>query len=146
MKKFKMYFDGSCAPINPGGFMGMGYYLEDENGQIIFEGYDNETSNPKNTNNVAEYKALYLGLNEFLNYIGKEKIDSYQLDVYGDSNIVINQMALKWKIKQGNYRLMALKTKELLKYFENINFTWIPREANGYADLLSNKYQTDKLI
>ena len=35
---------------------------------------------------------------------------------------------------------------DVAEYFENINFTWIPRETNGYADFLSNKYQMDKLI
>jgi ribonuclease HI len=138
-KKIKLYFDGSCGPINPGGYMGYGFFLEDEEGTVLLEGNDFDFPHTNNSNNVAEYKALHLGLSQLLDYLDIKNIKDYELEVLGDSKLVIMQCLGNWKIKEGYYKEMALKTKDLLSYIEKPFFRWIPREENTYADELSNR-------
>jgi ribonuclease HI len=138
-KKLKLYFDGSCGPINPGGYMGYGFFVEDEEATVLLEGNDFDPAHANNTNNVAEYKALYFGLCQLLDFLDSKNIKDYELEVLGDSKLVIMQCIGHWKIKDGYYKEMALKTKDLLSYMEKPFFKWIPREENTYADELSNR-------
>ena len=59
------------------------------------------------------------------------------------SNLVINQLNGKWRIKKGLYLSIAIKTKELLAYLRGlgsqVSFSWIPREQNEECDALSKK-------
>lgn len=132
-----LYFDGACAPINPGGHMGMGVVIKDENGntihtmrrQIMAEEFPAQTSN-----NVAEYMALQMGLEWCI------KSNIKEVHVKGDSQLVIKQMRGEFKIKSGAYKEKALETKEYIKQFDNITFELIKRELNQEADELSGIY------
>jgi ribonuclease HI len=132
-----LYFDGACAPINPGGHMGMGVVIKDENGntihtmrrQIMAEDFPGQTSN-----NVAEYMALQMGLEWCI------KSNIRELYVKGDSQLAIKQMRGEFKIKSGAYKEKALETKELIKDFDTITFELIKRELNQEADELSGIY------
>lgn len=145
-KKIKLYFDGSCGPINPGGYMGYGFFVEDEEGVVLLEGNDFDPPHTNNSNNVAEYKALHLGLCQLLDYLESKKIEDYDLEVLGDSKLVIMQCLGNWKIRDGYYKEMALKTKDLISYMEKPFFKWIPREENSYADELSNRSAKERGI
>jgi ribonuclease HI len=63
--------------------------------------------------------------------------------IHGDSNLVINQLNGKWRVRKGLYLSIAVETKELLAYLRGlgwqINFCWIPREQNEKCDALSKK-------
>jgi ribonuclease HI len=63
--------------------------------------------------------------------------------IHGDSNLVINQLNGRWRIRKGLYLAIAIETKELLAYLRGlewqINFCWIPREQNKECDALSKK-------
>lgn len=135
-RKINCVFDGSCLPKNPGGKMGIG--------AAIFEGFGNnkkllkkfskeESANPNNTNNVAEYKAIIWIMQELI----KLKLEKEQIRIYGDSDLVISQMNKDFKIKRGNYVEYAKEALELTSKFIDIDFIWIPRTRNSYADNLS---------
>ena len=96
------YFDGSCGPKNPGGTAAYGAFILRE-GQPIWEcsklfhpeqGKERETSN-----NLAEYCALITVL-EYLIDLGAQH---EPIMVYGDSELVIDQMFGHKKIKSGIY-------------------------------------------
>jgi ribonuclease HI len=63
--------------------------------------------------------------------------------IHGDSNLVINQLNGRWRIRKGLYLSIATETKALLTHLRGlgwqINFCWIPREHNEECDALSKK-------
>ncbi|XP_050877307.1 uncharacterized protein LOC127081063 [Lathyrus oleraceus] len=82
------------------------------------------------TNNMVEYEAYILGLEEAIEF--KIKI----LEVFGDSALVIHQIRGEWETRHANlipYRDYVLK---LLPKFDKITFSHIPREKNQMEDAL----------
>lgn len=139
MSKKTCYFDGSCTPINPDGNMGWGAIVKDETGKNLYEFSGSKEAAPGNTNNVAEYMALAA----VLNHLFESRYIDEEILIKGDSQLVIQQMSGKWKIKRGAYKETAESCFENIQYLKNerglkISFEWIPREQNGEADLLSN--------
>jgi len=53
----KLWADGLCEPVNPGGFACWGFYAVDAYGQRIGEGRGCLGHGPGMTNNSAEYQA-----------------------------------------------------------------------------------------
>lgn len=135
MRKITLNFDGACEPFNPGGNMGFGYLIK-EDGFVLYSGNGFEPQNPYNTNNVAEYRALCLGLKWLIDQGLKDE----QVEVYGDSALVINQMSGLWRAKGGLYYKDYLVAKDLVALFSNITFTWVRRDGNTEADTLSKSH------
>lgn len=129
-----VFFDGACGPENPGGKCGGGaaIYYDFELVYEIAERY--VPKNPRDTsNNVGEYWALVKAL-ELLLTQGKAQ---EEIEVFGDSKLVISQMTGKWRIKNGIYKDVGLACQKLVKNFPNLRLQWIPREQNERADGLS---------
>jgi len=136
MTTYSAYFDGGCEPNIPGGTASYGVIIM-KDGETLCEiseiytpepGHENETSN-----NVAEYAGLIAVLEWFIEH----ELSDAKIIVRGDSMLVIEQMFGKWKIKKGEYVPLALKARELLKPFTNIQGQWIRREHNEVADGLA---------
>jgi ribonuclease HI len=134
---YRLYFDGSCEPVNPGGVAAYGWVITREISGItmqISQGYGIVAKGKRATNNLAEYAALCFGLSDFW----QEETGS-SLIVLGDSQLVINQVAGKWKCKAVHLRPwwnLATKTADLIG---DVRFEWIPREENYLADNLSRQ-------
>jgi len=127
-----VWFDGACAPINPGGIASFGIIIKDGLKLLYSEtGIIGEP--PETSCNLAEYA----GLQTALIWLLDNNLETEKIYIYGDSNLVINQMFGTWKIKKGIYKNLAIKTKALLKCFTDISGYWIPREQNSEADELS---------
>jgi len=134
MKNFKLYFDGSCEPINPGGDIGVGYYVVNGDGELmgsLSKKFSRSEFKNGTSNNIAEYLALKLGLAYCI------EIGIKNLDVFGDSMLVIKQMSGEWKIKKGLYVEYANASSELNSQFDSINYFWVSRDENNLADDLS---------
>lgn len=84
------------------------------------------------TNNQSEYSALILGLQEALTR------DIKCIHVYGDSQLVINQINGIYKVKNVGLQELYQEVQRLKAEFETIVFTHIYREFNKRADHLSN--------
>lgn len=139
LNNFEIFFDGACNPVNPGGHMGYGFIIK-ENNEYISHGSFYEEPSRNNTNNVAEYKACIEAMHSLLNYTKLNNIKIFTVVVYGDSKLVVEQMNGKWRINAGAYVEFAQKTKKLIEdsfVKERIYFKWIPREQNEEADELS---------
>ena len=123
-----LYADGA-ARGNPGP-AGAGAVLLDGEGHVIAE-----LTKPlgTTTNNVAEYTALIIGLEE----ARRRGVD--EIDVRMDSLLVVQQMRGAWKIKHPNMKPLALRAGELLASFRARTISHVPREDNTIADALSNK-------
>lgn len=127
MKAF-LYADGA-ARGNPGP-AGAGAVLLDERGHVLAE-LTRHLGHA--TNNVAEYTALIIGLEE----ARRRGID--EIEVRMDSKLVVEQMNGRWKIKHPNMKPLALRAGELWREFTVRSIAHVPREENVIADALSNR-------
>lgn len=84
------------------------------------------------TNNVAEYSGLLLGL-QAANSLGIK-----ELTIQGDSNLVVQQVNGKWKVKNSNLQILHQKVISELKKIDKWTLTYIPRAENSVADQLAN--------
>lgn len=117
--------------MNPGGVATYGYVVY-QNNDVIKKGYGVVGEGKGMTNNVAEYTALKKAL-EWVNFQGiRDKIT-----VKGDSQLVINQLKGKWKVKSQTSKKFVPQIRELLKDKE-VELVWVPREKNSEADKLCN--------
>jgi len=113
---------------NPGP-AGIGAVFTDGSGKIIaeYKEYIGIT-----TNNVAEYRALILGLE-------KAKDFKYgQLECRLDSELVVRQVNGEYKVKVEHLKDYRNRVKDLA-LFAPITFTHVPRENNKRADALVNQ-------
>ena len=85
------------------------------------------------TNNVAEYQGLIAGL------AAARELGATQVAVRMDSKLVIEQMSGRWQVKHPSMRPLARQATELLRDFDEVTFSWIPREQNKIADRLANE-------
>ena len=120
------YFDGATQP-NPGE-MGMGVSIVNNQQQEIDWGYAYKSHG---TNNEAEYLSLILLLRQSLHYGVTE------LNCYGDSKLVIEQVNGKWSVSKDTLKPLHAKVVSLASHFEKISFSWIARDKNKRADELS---------
>jgi ribonuclease HI len=130
IKMMKVYIDGLCEPINPGGIATYGYILI---GDINEEGYGFVGRGEGMSNNVAEYSGLVASLQMLIHY-GKNK---NKIIIYSDSKLLVNQMSGKWQARKGLYLFYWKIAKHLSTKFSDLSFQWIPREENTKADQLS---------
>jgi ribonuclease HI len=141
--KIQVYFDGLCQPYNPGGIACYAFVIvakkghEQEHQQYSEYGLAAEPFSDSATNNVAEYTGIIKALEWLLeknNYKNNQKII-----IRGDSQLVINQINGKYKVRAVKIIPLYQKVKSLLSKFKDIKIEWIPRDKNKEADKLSNK-------
>ena len=123
--KYKGWFDGSAKP-NPG-IMKIGGYIEDKNGKVI-ERFSLELG--EGTNNRAEYLAL-VHLSGLI-----RMLDIKDIDIKGDSNLVVQQINEKWKCKDPHLKHFK---DAILFSLRGVNWTLthVYRENNKEADSLT---------
>lgn len=130
-----VHIDGACEPINPGGTAAYAFTVQDNNPNLICSKFGIVGSGEGMSNNVAEYAALIYFLEWYIS-----TSQSAHVILYSDSQLVVMQMDNKWKVKGGLYLSYYLKAKQLLSTSAiSIEFKWIPREANIFADNLTKK-------
>lgn len=83
------------------------------------------------TNNEAEYMALSLLLDE-LEHRGLKNVE-----ICGDSKLVISQVTGQWKIKEPRLKALATPIIERLRALQASCY-WVPRAQNAEADRMSN--------
>jgi len=84
------------------------------------------------TNNVAEYRGMVEGIRRAL-----ELDPTAGIHVRMDSQLVVEQMSGRWKIKHPDMRELAAEARELIGH-RPVTFEWIPRADNARADALAN--------
>lgn len=99
----------------------------------------------RSTNNVAEYRGLIAGLEDALN------LGATDVSVLMDSKLVIEQMSGRWKVKHPDLVELHVQARSVASQFRRINYAWIPRAQNAYADRLANEAmdaaaQTDRRV
>ncbi len=128
MKVLRLYTDGA-ARGNPGP-AGLGMVIEDDQGMRLWGGCRYVGSA---TNNRAEYLALIDGLRK----VAEWKPD--RLEVYMDSELVVHQVAGRYRVRNAGLEPLHRQAKELLGTFPEVAVRHVPRERNRGADALANK-------
>lgn len=135
------WFDGACEPYNPFGHTSYGLVVK-KDGETIYTESNYAGNGPGYSNNVGEY----LGIINIFQYLKRNSLNQENIQIYGDSALVINQIQGKWKIKRGIYVEYAKLAKKLSKAFPNTVYQWIPREQNEEADELSKNFSPGRVI
>ena len=102
---------------------------------ILLDGKEVHTISKKigiATNNEAEYQALIDGLNYCVDNSIKE------IQVFLDSNLVVEQVNKNFKVKAGNLKVLNSKVDDLIQAFNFIEINHVYREENKRADQLAN--------
>jgi ribonuclease HI len=84
------------------------------------------------TNNVAEYRALLLGL-ELARELGATEVE-----VVNDSELVAKQVQGLYRVKHAAMRPLHLDAMAALRQFERWSIRSVPRAQNAHADALVN--------
>jgi len=124
----KLFTDGASRG-NPGQ-AGAGAVLLDDDGQELVT---RAKYLGRCTNNVAEYKALILGLRS------AREIGCSRLEVFMDSELIVRQITGRYKVKNATLKPLFTEAQELLKQFRHVIVTHIPRAENARADELANR-------
>jgi ribonuclease HI len=127
----RLYFDGACGPVNPGGVATFGWRLVAPDGRLLACDWGEVCRGPAATNNVAEWHALLQAL-RFLAECGWRG----KLQIYGDSRLVLNQLNGRWKCHKEELRRCRDACLALLAGVR-WRASWVPREENAEADALA---------
>ena len=84
------------------------------------------------TNNVAEYRALLLGLKQ------ARALGASEVEVIGDSELIAKQVQGLYKVKHPAMRPLYLESMQVLRDFERWSIRTVPRAQNAEADALVN--------
>jgi ribonuclease HI len=85
------------------------------------------------TNNVAEYRAVLLGL-ELARELGAKEVE-----VVNDSELVARQIGGEYKVKHAGLKPLFIETMSALRDFERWSVRSVRRESNERADELVNE-------
>ncbi len=114
---------------NPGE-SGIGVAIFDKHSNLINEACDYLGIA---TNNIAEYKALILGIKLSMKYNAKKILFK------SDSELMVKQIKGEYKVKNAQLKLLFAEAQNLLKKLSKWEIMHVPREENKEADLLANK-------
>ncbi len=84
------------------------------------------------TNNVAEYRALLLGLER------ARLLGATEVEVVNDSELIAKQVQGTYKVKHAAMRPLHLDAMTALRQFERWSIRSVPRAQNAHADKLVN--------
>ena len=85
------------------------------------------------TNNVAEYRALLLGVRR------ARELGARQIEIVNDSELVAKQLTGVYKVKHAAMRPLHLDATAALREFEKWSIRSVPRAENEHADALVNQ-------
>jgi len=127
-KTLRLFTDGACRG-NPGPG-GAGAVLMTGDGQVIATA---KKFLGRCTNNIAEYRALILGLEEAL------KHGASAVCVFLDSELLVRQIQGRYRVKNPALQPLMAEVRTLLSRFDTWEVDHVPRSGNAAADALANE-------
>ena len=127
-KCLSLFTDGACRG-NPGNG-GAGAVLVGKDGEVVgtakkFLGHC--------TNNIAEYQALLLGLEE------AQGRGATAISIYLDSELLVRQIQGVYRVKNPTLKPLMAGVRTLLERFDTWQVAHVPRCNNAVADKLANE-------
>ena len=84
------------------------------------------------TNNVAEYKALLLGIEL------ARKLGAGELELVGDSELIVRQVKGEYRVKKADLQQLHDQVRAALEDFDRWSIRHVRRTENAAADALVN--------
>jgi ribonuclease HI len=128
MAKLTVNVDGG-ARGNPGP-AAIAAVVRDGDGEVVAERGERIG---RATNNVAEYKALLLGI-ALASELGAE-----ELELIGDSELIVRQVEGRYKVKHADMKDLHAQVKRALTPFQGWSIRHVKRAQNADADALVNQ-------
>ena len=128
MAKLTVNVDGG-ARGNPGP-AAVGAIVRDGDGEVLAERGERIG---RATNNVAEYRALLLGIEL------AAALEASELELVGDSELIVRQVEGRYKVKDAAMKELHAEVKSALAPFERWSIRHVRRESNADADRLVNQ-------
>jgi ribonuclease HI len=128
IEKVVINVDGA-ARGNPGP-AAIGAIIKNENGHIVARISQRIGIT---TNNQAEYQAIITALEQAV------RMGVRTVSVKSDSELVVNQISGRYKIKNTALRPLYHQVVQLTGSLENFTITYVPRGQNAQADALANQ-------
>ena len=127
--KVTVHVDGG-ARGNPGPAAAAAVVRDARSGTVVDEStaYLGET-----TNNVAEYRALLLGLAR------AAALGADEVEVVNDSELVAKQVNGEYKVKHETMKALHAEALSALRLFSSWSVQTVPRSKNARADELVNR-------
>lgn len=122
MKKYTIYFDGNKSVEG----VSCSYLIVDKENEISKEitvMLPIETTVPE-----AEYNGLIKSLEHLQKMVSD--LNNVELEIYGDSQLVINQILGKYECKKPQLRILRSKVRTLLDKFKKWKLEWVDRNKN----------------
>ena len=85
------------------------------------------------TNNVAEYRALLLGLAR------AKELGATEVEVVNDSELIAKQVNGQYKVKHADMKPLHAGALKVLAEFDRWKVRTVPRAQNSHADALVNQ-------
>jgi len=126
--KLVVNVDGG-ARGNPGP-AAIGAVVQDAEGEVLEERGERIGTA---TNNVAEYRALLLGIERAAD------LGASELELIGDSELIVRQVKGEYKVKDATLRELHGEVMKALRPFESWSIQHVRREQNAEADRLVNQ-------
>nr|XP_016492013.1 PREDICTED: uncharacterized protein K02A2.6-like [Nicotiana tabacum] len=126
---WKMYFDGAAHREGAGA----GVVFVTSQGEVLSYSF---TLTQHCTNNVAEYQSLILGFEMAV------ETRQLQLHIFGDSELVINQLLGSYEVKKPVLRRYYDYAQKLIGWLGNVTLQHVPRKENKKADALATLAST----
>ena len=130
----RLFTDGASRG-NPGEAGAGIVLLDDDNQEVVAR----SRYLGRSTNNVAEYKALILGL-ETATQLGCSR-----LAIFMDSQLIVRQVQGRYKVKNANLKPLFDDVKSLLANINKWSIDHVPRAENKRADELANRGIDEKI-
>jgi ribonuclease HI len=127
-RRLRVFSDGASRG-NPGP-AGAGAVIADEKGNTLEE---HGKFLGRQTNNVAEYQGLLLGLQR------AKDLGAREVEVLADSELMIRQLQGRYRVKNEALQRLYAEAVALLRSFSKHSLKHIPREQNSAADEMSNR-------
>jgi ribonuclease HI len=99
-------------------------------GEVLEEG--SEAIGPA-TNNVAEYRALLLGIER------ARALGAREVELVGDSELIVRQVRGEYRVKDPGLRDLYAQVRQALDGFDRWSIRHVRREENARADGLVNE-------
>ncbi|HVC06594.1 MAG TPA: ribonuclease HI family protein [Solirubrobacterales bacterium] len=128
MAKLTVNVDGG-ARGNPGP-AAVGVVVRDAGGEVLEEVAERIG---RATNNVAEYRALLVGIER------AGALGASELELVGDSELIVRQVKGEYKVKDAGLRELHAQARRALEAFERWSIRHVRREQNADADRLVNQ-------
>jgi ribonuclease HI len=131
--RLNIHIDGASRG-NPGE-AGFGVHVATPDGKAVagLYGYLGRA-----TNNVAEYQALLHALRYAIAHGAR------RLKVFSDSELVVRQISGAYRVRHPDMIGLHREAAELMRRFEEVSVSHVPRAQNREADRLANQALDEK--